>query len=203
MSDKADCRHPSDGTCSCGATVAVDRVALWEEINRYVLACGGDPSKHVYGNTPRMEAVSRIENVISNRGVVTDEIGRWIRTYASDPLRGAIEYDRREGEDMKMREDVTESTSGWSVDHRSNVHIRGFYGDAGENEGVLAVIAHRNMTPNHPAHTAIFVGAPQKSPLLPGHIPDLGMFSCSVEGAERLIAELQTAIEIVRAGYKR
>jgi hypothetical protein len=92
MSDKSDCRHPSDGTCSCGATVAVDRVALWEEINRYVAICGGDPSKSI--NTPRMEAVCRIENVIANRGVVTDEIGRWIRTDASDPLRGAIEADR-------------------------------------------------------------------------------------------------------------
>jgi len=105
--------------------------------------------------------------------------------------------------DQKMREDVTESTSGWSVDHHSNVHIRGFYGDAGENEGVLAVIAHRNMTPNHSAHTAICVGSPAVSPLLPGYIPSLGGFSCSVEGAERLIAELQAAIEIVRAGYKR
>lgn len=98
MSNKSDCRHPSDGTCSCGATVAVDRVALWEEINRYVAICGGDPSKSIYGNTPRMEAVCRIENVISNRGVVTDEIGRWIRTDASDPLRGAIEADRRQSQ---------------------------------------------------------------------------------------------------------
>lgn len=40
------------------------RVRLWDEINRYVVACGGDPSKHVYGNTPRMAAVAQVEGVI-------------------------------------------------------------------------------------------------------------------------------------------
>lgn len=100
--------------------------------------------------------------------------------------------------DKKMRQDVTSVYS-----NVTNVHIRGFYGDAGENEGVLSVIAHPNMTPNHPEHTAIIIGSPAQSPLLPGYIPSLGIFSCSVEGAERLIAELQTAIGIVRSGYKR
>ncbi|MDP3767539.1 MAG: hypothetical protein Q8S13_05955, partial [Dehalococcoidia bacterium] len=37
------------------------RVALWDAINRYVQACGGDPSSHVYGNTPRQHAVAEVE----------------------------------------------------------------------------------------------------------------------------------------------
>ncbi len=104
-------------------------------------------------------------------------------------------------DDQKMREDLTKLSE--VLLPRSNVHIRGYYGDEGENEGVLSVIAMRDMTANTPEHTAIIVGSPSVSPLILGYIPRLGGFSCSVEGAERLIAELQTAIEIVRAGYKR
>lgn len=40
------------------------RVRLWDEINRYVVACGGDPSKHVYGNTPRQVAVAQVEKIV-------------------------------------------------------------------------------------------------------------------------------------------
>lgn len=50
----------------------VDRIALWDAIDAYVRACGGDPSKHVYGNTPRQEAVARVERVVA------DEIGKWV-----------------------------------------------------------------------------------------------------------------------------
>jgi len=103
--------------------------------------------------------------------------------------------------DQKMRVDLTKLSE--VLLPRSNVHIRGYYGDGGENEGVLSVIAIKDMTSNYPEHGAIMVGSPAVSPLLLGYIPSLGGFSCSVEGAERLIAELQTAIEIVRAGYKR
>ena len=77
---RRQCSHRSDSECSCGAFVAVDRVALWDAINEYVVACGGDPSKHVYGNTRRMDAVCRVENAVSDRGEVTDEIGRWVTT---------------------------------------------------------------------------------------------------------------------------
>jgi hypothetical protein len=41
-----------------------DRVKLWDAINAYVVACGGDPSRHVYGNTPRMNAVSEVERTV-------------------------------------------------------------------------------------------------------------------------------------------
>jgi hypothetical protein len=30
---------------------------LWDAINRYATSVGGDPSNHVYGNVPRMQAV--------------------------------------------------------------------------------------------------------------------------------------------------
>lgn len=43
-----------------------ERVALWEAINRYVVACHGDPSKHVYGNTARMNAVVEIERIVKS-----------------------------------------------------------------------------------------------------------------------------------------
>lgn len=41
------------------ATIA-DRTALWDAINEYVLACGGDPAAHI--NVRRMEAVVRVES---------------------------------------------------------------------------------------------------------------------------------------------
>lgn len=40
------------------------QVPLWDAINRYVVACGGDPSKRVYGNTSRQAAVGEICNVV-------------------------------------------------------------------------------------------------------------------------------------------
>lgn len=42
------------------------KVRLWDEINRYVVTCGGDPSKHVYGNTPRMDAVCAVEKAVDD-----------------------------------------------------------------------------------------------------------------------------------------
>jgi len=37
---------------------------LWDAINRYAVACGGDPSKHVHGNTARQAAVTDVSRVI-------------------------------------------------------------------------------------------------------------------------------------------
>lgn len=56
------------------------RARLWDEINRYVVTCGGDPSKHVYGNTSRMAAVAGVERV------VRDVEAEW-----SNALRAAVE----------------------------------------------------------------------------------------------------------------
>lgn len=41
-----------------------DEVLLYEAINEYVVSCGGDPSRHVYGNTARQKAVSRINGIV-------------------------------------------------------------------------------------------------------------------------------------------
>ena len=46
--------------------VADVQVSLWDAINRYATTCGGDPSQHVYGNTPRMTAVADTNRVIHN-----------------------------------------------------------------------------------------------------------------------------------------
>lgn len=75
---RRQCGHRASSECVCGATVAVDRVALWKAINDYAIACGADPSKHVYGNTARMKAVAAVESAIEDRGEVTEEVGRWM-----------------------------------------------------------------------------------------------------------------------------
>lgn len=75
---RGQCSHRSDNDCTCGAFVAVDRVELWNAIHEYVIACGGDPSKHVYGNARRMNAVVRVENAVMDRSEVTGELGRWV-----------------------------------------------------------------------------------------------------------------------------
>jgi hypothetical protein len=41
-----------------------DRVKLWDAINAYAITCGGDPSRFVYGNTPRQKAVAEIETLV-------------------------------------------------------------------------------------------------------------------------------------------
>lgn len=41
-----------------------ERVRLWDAINAYAIACGGDPAKHVYGNTPRQKAVAEVERAV-------------------------------------------------------------------------------------------------------------------------------------------
>jgi hypothetical protein len=57
-------------------------VELWDEINRYAMACGGAPSRRVYGNAPRMAAVARVEAVI-----------RLIEEGWANALRSAVETD--------------------------------------------------------------------------------------------------------------
>jgi len=43
------------------------KIELWEAIHEYVVACGGDPTKHIYGNTNAMDAVIKIENICFNQ----------------------------------------------------------------------------------------------------------------------------------------
>ena len=38
---------------------------VWEAIHKYVKACGGDPARNIYGNTPRANAVIKVEAAIN------------------------------------------------------------------------------------------------------------------------------------------
>jgi hypothetical protein len=59
------------------------RARLWDEINRYAVSCGGNPSQYVYGNKPRQAAVAMIEGII-----------REIEAEWANDLRKAVEADR-------------------------------------------------------------------------------------------------------------
>lgn len=85
-----------------------------------------------------------------------------------------------------------------SDEPRLHFHIRGLFGDDGENEGVLSVVAVLDASEHYPAQGRIIVGSPPASPLLDGHLPSLGGFCCGIEGAERLIWALQNAVRAVR-----
>lgn len=51
------------GTANCEPCLRW-QVEMWDAINRYVVACGGDPAHHVHGNTARMTAVSDVNDVV-------------------------------------------------------------------------------------------------------------------------------------------
>ena len=38
-----------------------EHVRFWEAVNRYVVACGGNPSASLYGNLERQQAVNAVE----------------------------------------------------------------------------------------------------------------------------------------------
>jgi hypothetical protein len=59
----------------CAACVQFE-IALWDAINRYAHAVGGDSSKSVYGNVPRMQAVVDVGKAID--GMLNDA-GRCFR----------------------------------------------------------------------------------------------------------------------------
>jgi len=79
-----------------------------------------------------------------------------------------------------------------------HIHLRGVYGDDGENEGVLSVRAHLNEGPNYPERGLIIIGSPSASQLIEGYIPDLSGFSCGIVGAELLIEALQNAVDLLK-----
>ena len=41
-----------------------EKTALWDAVNAYVVSCGGDPAKHVYGNTLRQLSVVSVEDAV-------------------------------------------------------------------------------------------------------------------------------------------
>lgn len=57
-------------------------IELWDAINRYAISVGGDPSAHVYGNVPRMQAVADVGKVVArvqSRGVEIDRLRAALR----------------------------------------------------------------------------------------------------------------------------
>lgn len=99
-------------------------------------------------------------------------------------------------DDRPKRIDLTDTTK----EHgRTLVHLLGYHGDGGENESVLSVTADLSSGDAFPETGRIFVGTPQKSPLLEGYFPDLGAWACSPDAADRLAAELGGASAMVRA----
>ncbi len=58
-------RRASDHIQSVG-----DRVSFWEAVNRYAISCGGDPDKHIFGNTTRQAAVVDVERAVASRVAV-------------------------------------------------------------------------------------------------------------------------------------
>lgn len=49
----------SSGRSNCKPCMQFE-VDLWDAINRYAATIGGNPSQHVYGNVPRMQAVADV-----------------------------------------------------------------------------------------------------------------------------------------------
>lgn len=72
-----------------------------------------------------------------------------------------------------------------------------------DNPTVLAVSAWLDPSENFPDEGRIIVGSPRESPKMPGHIPNVGGFCMGVDGAIRLIATLQCAVEDVKAATHR
>lgn len=81
-------------------------------------------------------------------------------------------------------------------------HLSGFH-TAGDCEpSVLAVHVRLDSTADDPACTAIVVGSPLESTLMPGGVPRITGFCCDPETAEALAHELQVAAAAFRAAVK-
>lgn len=55
---------PVEGESAFGVAGSQLHVAFWDAINAYAATCGGDPGKHVYGNTRRQRAVVAVEQAV-------------------------------------------------------------------------------------------------------------------------------------------
>jgi hypothetical protein len=61
------------------ARLSIDHgVRLWTAIDRYTVSCGGEPDKHIYGNTPRMSAVAEVEAVVAEAMASGDTSSPWL-----------------------------------------------------------------------------------------------------------------------------
>ena len=102
-------------------------------------------------------------------------------------------------DDRPKRIDLTDTTKERG---RTLVHLLGYHGDGGGNESVLSVTVDLSPGENFPECGRIFVGTPQKSPLLEGYFPDLGSWSCSPDAADRLADELRAAAALARKAMR-
>lgn len=59
-------RHTCEtgGRSGCEPCMLLE-VELWDAINLYAIAVGGDPAKHVYGNVSRMQAVADVGKIVA------------------------------------------------------------------------------------------------------------------------------------------
>ena len=63
MSDTSRHTCSTSGRSSCAPCMQFE-ADLWDAINRYAIAVGGDPAAHVYGNTTRMQAVADVGKIV-------------------------------------------------------------------------------------------------------------------------------------------
>lgn len=82
MSDTASHTCATSGRSSCAPCMKFE-ADLWDAINRYAISVGGDPAAHVYGNTPRMQAVADVGKIADRVAarqriddLVVDELAR-------------------------------------------------------------------------------------------------------------------------------
>lgn len=54
----------TSGRSSCQPCLRLE-MELWNAINRYAEAVGGDPSRHVHGNVTRMQAVADVGKIVA------------------------------------------------------------------------------------------------------------------------------------------
>jgi hypothetical protein len=78
------------------------------------------------------------------------------------------------------------------------IHLRGYYGNGGETEGVLSIGAELALGRLFPESARVWVGSPKLSPLIDGYLPSLGFFSCSPDAADALADELRLAAAAAR-----
>lgn len=179
---------PGQGASSAAGNVAEPQPSPGSVTDADVIAlCGDDAAKWARAFVTMLRFNGG--KVSLDEGMMTGWFANAIESRPKAPSLG-----RR---DLELHGDRWVNSSSTT---RSHVHIRGVYGDCGENEGVLSVTAVLDATANHPTGTLIIVGSPQASPLIDGYIPDLGGFSCGPEGAEQLIDVLQDAVRSVRQG---
>ena len=65
----------TEGRSNCAPCMQFE-TELWDAINRYASSTGGDPSKHVHGNAPRMQAVADVGRVISHQQVAVRQLSQ-------------------------------------------------------------------------------------------------------------------------------